>query len=87
MHQTVADENADIVAPCQKILNYDFNGNYDSDSCYNFASGVSYNEPSLTGDMLCLNGQDQFVFVSVPFYTHVGVFALHVYCHEDALKM
>ena len=57
-------ERYPIKAPCDKILHYRFNGTYDSRSCYNFASGVPYGKPYLTGNMLCLNGIDQFVSVS-----------------------
>ena len=46
-------------AGCTKILNYAFEGDYNSNSCYNKAVGEPYNEPSLVGDVLSLNGQDR----------------------------
>jgi hypothetical protein len=53
-----------LPAACNKILNYTFTGDsYDSNSCYNFAVGVPYGNPSLAENMLCLNGQ-QFLAVS-----------------------
>jgi hypothetical protein len=58
--------DAEIVAPCTKILDFGFAGTYDSDSCYNFAKGNPYGEPELFGDVLYLNGQDQFLTVSTP---------------------
>ncbi len=51
-------------APCWKILHFKFNGTYDSHSCYNFAVGIPYGKPPVTGNQLCLNGIDQFLKVS-----------------------
>ena len=53
-------------ADCDKVLNFTFTGNYDSVTCgSNFAKGVPYHYPSLEHDVLCLNGENQFVSVSV----------------------
>ena len=51
--------------PCDKILHYDFNGTYNSDICYNFAVGIPYGYPPLDGGLLCLNGIDQLLKVSI----------------------
>ena len=48
----------------EKILNFDFSGTFDSQSCHNFAKGEAYGDPSLNGDVLCLNGEDQFLTVN-----------------------
>lgn len=56
--------NGSVIEPCDKILNFDFTGSYDSQSCNNFAKGDPYGEPSVDEDVLCLNGKDQFLTVS-----------------------
>jgi hypothetical protein len=56
----------DIGIPCPKILDFGFAGTYDSYSCYNFAKGDVYGNASLAGDVLCLNGVDQFLTVNKP---------------------
>lgn len=50
--------------PCEKILHFDFSESFDSRSCHNFAKGEPYGDPSLNNDVLCLNGEDQFLTVN-----------------------
>ena len=57
---------------CDKILNFDFNGSYDSYSCNNWVHGGAYHEPSIAGGALCLNGYDQFLFVSITLPICIG---------------
>jgi hypothetical protein len=58
----------DIQSPCSKILDFGFDGTYDSYSCNNFAKGDAYGEPSVDGDVLCLNGENQFLTVLEIFH-------------------
>jgi len=51
------------IYPCTKLLAFDFTDDYDSDICNNFAKGDPVNDPSIDGDVLCLNGEDQFLQV------------------------
>jgi len=55
-----------VKKPCTKLLHFTFSNNsFDSDSCYNFAKGEPYGEPSLVNNLLCLNGVDQFLQVTL----------------------
>jgi len=69
-------------APCPKVLSYSFTESYDSESCYNFAVGVPYGAPALTGNMLCLNGENQFL--SVGFCMHAS---LSKTCSQDSRRI
>ena len=65
-----------LAKPCEKILHFDFTRTFDSFSCHNFAKGEPYGDPSLNGDVLCLNGEDQFLTVNK---RDVVVYAIHIY--------
>jgi len=62
-------------APCDKLLHFDFNGTFDSQSCYNFAKGDPYGNPSLDGDVLCLT-DGQFLTVNT---IHVDYYVSNVF--------
>ena len=64
--------------PCSKILHFDFNNTYDSDSCYNFAAGDPYGYPTIAKNMLCLNGINQFFSVSISFCLFTNITKIHV---------
>lgn len=54
-----------LSAPCQKLLWYTFDANFDSESCNNFAVGSPFGGAALADGALSLNVSGAFLAVSV----------------------
>jgi hypothetical protein len=57
-------DNGEHVVPCDKIMHFHFTGSYDSFSCNNVVDGTPNGSPSLDQDVLCLNGEDEFLTIA-----------------------
>ena len=75
---------------CCKILHFDFEqpDPFDSYSCYNFAKGDPFNGASVVNRTLCLDGNDQYLAVSVISWLFCSPFGIAVanLCVEKVLQ-
>ena len=60
-----------MIVKCDRLIHFDFEKDFNSDSCYNFVSGDPYDYPTIENGSLCLNGMNgnnQFLSVSKSFH-------------------